>query len=143
MQSPGSRKSAQVCSACLVPVGTLASQLAHVGLEVPEEAETIEVVKGASSVVPCPGGCGEVFCSEACCKWAGEFSSHAVLCRSRLSPSAADALEALDRLSVETDQEHLLLLAHHIAVILLRLVAGDEFSDVMQRYVRQFCAASW
>jgi len=77
MQSPSSRKCVQVCSACLVPVGTLASQLVHMGLPVPEGAEDIQVVRDAPPVVHCPGGCGQVFCSDACCKWARESSSAA------------------------------------------------------------------
>lgn len=143
IQSPSSRKCVQVCSACLVPVGTLASQLVHLGLPVPEGAEDVQVVSDALPFVQCPGGCGQVFCGDACCKWARESSSHALLCRGRLSADAADALEALDQLSVETEQEHLLLLAHHVAVALLRRLAGDELPDVWHRYVKQFFSQPW
>jgi hypothetical protein len=143
IQSPPSRNCVQVCSACLVPVGTLASQLAYLGQPVPEGADAIEVVKGAASPFECPGGCGHVFCNEYCCTWAREFSSHAVLCRGRLSASAALALEALDQLAVETEQEHLLLLAHHIAAALLQRLAGDDLPSVMEKYVGQFLSRPW
>lgn len=142
MQSPPSRKCVQACCACCIPVGTLASQLETMGLPVPAGAEEIEV-PGAGQIFRCPGGCGEVFCGQACYDWARENSSHAVLCRSCLSTDAAAALESLAHFALETDQEHLLLLAHHIAMALLRRRAGDDLSEVRQKYVTQFCRAPW
>jgi len=143
IQSPSSRAATQVCDACLVPVGTLASQLVFLGQPVPEGAEEVEVVNGACSPVQCPGGCSEVFCGEACCEWAQTSSSHALLCKGSLPATALVALEDLEKLAEKTDQEHLLLLAHHIAVILLRRLAGDALSDVMQHFVKQFFSSPW
>jgi|EP00427_Karlodinium_veneficum_P020376 hypothetical protein len=137
IQSPSSRKCVQVCSACFAPVGTLASQLAYLGLPAQDGAEMIKVVDGAGPVISCPGGCGDVYCSQSCCTWAQEFSSHALLCRRRLPIDAAAALEALDALAVATDTEHLLLLAHHVAVAVLRRQLGDDLLEVMHKYVGQ------
>lgn len=143
IQSPSSRKAVQVCSACLVPVGTLASQLSYLGLPVPEGAEDIEVVNGAARPLPCSKGCGEVFCGEACRQWASQSSSHAVLCKGCLSHEAGAAMEALDRLAQESDQEHILLLAHHIAAALVRRMAGDDWLEVKRKFLDQFFSSPW
>jgi hypothetical protein len=143
IQSPSSRKAAQVCPACLVPIGTLASQLAYMGLPSQEGAELVEVADGAGPLVLCPGGCAQLYCSQACCNWAQEYSSHALLCPGRLSSTACAALEALDQLAVESDTEHLLLLAHHVAVALLQRKSGQELPNVMEKYVNQFFSRPW
>eukprot|EP00403_Amphidinium_massartii_P037947 CAMPEP_0178450178 /NCGR_PEP_ID=MMETSP0689_2-20121128/42971_1 /TAXON_ID=160604 /ORGANISM="Amphidinium massartii, Strain CS-259" /LENGTH=524 /DNA_ID=CAMNT_0020075597 /DNA_START=74 /DNA_END=1648 /DNA_ORIENTATION=+ len=164
IQSPASRKAAKVCCACLTPIGTLATQLLHMGLPVPPGAEEVSLSSTASGSTPvaapcsedelgkqstkptafdCPGCCGESFCSEECCRWALEFSSHALLCGGRLPSDRLGALRAIEALADEADQEHLLLLAHHVATMLLHRKRGMSLELVLQRYARQFVSKSW
>eukprot|EP00435_Cladocopium_sp_Y103_P043827 s343_g12.t1 len=98
----------------------------------------------AGQVLPCTGdGCAEVFCSEACRAWALSESSHALLCAARLAPSSFEALQSLEQLADDVDQEHLLLLAHTVAQMILARKDGLETSQVMHRYAYQFASAPW
>jgi len=112
-------------------------------LPVPEGAEDIKVVEGAGPPLPCSMGCGEVFCGQACRQWASQSSSHAVLCKGRLSQEAGAAMEALDRLAQESEQEHILLLAHHIAAALVRRMFGDDWLEVKRKFLDQFFSSPW
>eukprot|EP00913_Durusdinium_trenchii_P032312 g30253.t2 len=144
MQSGISRRSVQVCCACLLPIGSLASQLRHVGLDPPAGAE--ESPKEGftpGQVFPCAEGCSEVFCTEACRAWALAESSHAILCRSRMEPSSSSALQSLEQLADEADQEHLLLLAHAVAQMILARKAGASEEQVKHRFAYQFASAPW
>mmetsp|Transcript_166487 Transcript_166487/g.534911 ORF Transcript_166487/g.534911 Transcript_166487/m.534911 type:complete len:567 (+) Transcript_166487:109-1809(+) len=157
IQSPCSRKCVQVCVACCRPVGSLASQLAHMGLPAaPAGAEELlcqarpsddTAPSSAPSLIPCLGeGCAEVFCGEACRDWAlmpEATSSHALLCFGRLPAASRVALERLERLAEESDTEHLLLLAHSVAVMVLARQRGQPLEEVLQRYVGQFVSEPW
>jgi len=153
IQSPCSRKAVKVCCACLTPVGTLATQLLHMGLPVPPGAEEVllntpssgstEKPQESAEPIPCPRGCSEVFCSQECCDWAWEYSSHALLCSATLPPQRSKALEAIEELADEFDQEHILLLAHHVAVMLLHRKRGLSLEAVLQRYAHQFVTTPW
>ncbi|CAJ1367169.1 unnamed protein product [Effrenium voratum] len=156
IQSPKSRRCVQVCCACLIPVGSLASQLRHMGLVPPPGAEDdILLTNGeqigeegykdgfaAGQVLPC-AGCSEVFCSEQCRTWALSESSHTLLCRARLSEERRwAALQSLEQLAEEADHEHLLLLAHTVAqMVLARRSASSE--QVRHRFAGQFVSAPW
>eukprot|EP00434_Breviolum_minutum_P013228 symbB.v1.2.011653.t6/scaffold789.1/size230748/14 len=74
---------------------------------------------GFYDVFSCMDGCDEVFCSEACRSWALSESSHALLCAARMEPQGFAALQSLEQLADEADQEHLLLLAHAVAQMIL------------------------
>ena len=154
IQSPGSRQCAQVCTACLLPVGSLASQLRYMNLEPPPGAETVllstypdeacPVGFSPGQVVACERiGCARVFCSELCRSWALAESSHAILCAGRLSPSSWEALQSLEHLASETDSEHLLLLAHHVACMMLARRSGQPLDEVRHRFAGQFASAPW
>ncbi|CAE7023973.1 ATXR2 [Symbiodinium natans] len=156
IQSPGSRKCAQVCVACMLPVGSLASQLRYMNLEPPPGSEEIHLSTYPDELCPdgfCPGqiiactgcteGCAEVFCSESCRAWALSESSHAVLCKSQLGPNSWAALQDLEHLAFETDSEHLLLLAHQIACMMLARKSGQSLDSVKHRFVSQFASAPW
>ncbi|CAE8722337.1 unnamed protein product [Polarella glacialis] len=158
IQSPCSRKCAQVCRACLSPVGSLASQLRHLDLgPVPPGAEDLlldqfedrywerklrEVVNG--EIVQCAeSACSEVFCSKECRDWAlGGESSHSVLCAGRLPAASFEALQELEQFADDVDTEHLLLLAHVVAQMLLRRKAGDAIEEVKRRFL-QFISSPW
>merc|ERR1712178_60783 len=99
--------------------------------------------EGASPPIACAAGCGELFCGEACRRWAAESSPHAMLCSSKLAPAQQEALQGLTQLATEADQEHLLLLAHHVAAMIMQRSAGVELSEVMRRYVQQFASQPW
>lgn len=144
IQSPCSAACVQVCGSCLEPVGSLASQLAHLGLsgDTPAAAEAMCLPKGGAPV-PCgAAGCAAVFCDEECRTWALEELPHAMLCAARLGERAG-ALRKLETLAMEDDQENLLLLAHHVAQMTLRVRRGDALEEVMRRYVRQFASRPW
>ena len=154
IQSPGSRKCAQVCTACLLPVGSLASQLRYMSLEPTPGAEAIllSTYPDESSpegfrpgqVLACESSCcSDVFCSESCRVWALSESSHAILCAGRLSPHSWQALQSLEHLACETDSEHLLLLAHHVACMTLARKSGQPVSEVKHRFATQFASAPW
>ncbi|CAE7308067.1 ATXR2 [Symbiodinium sp. CCMP2456] len=154
IQSPGSRKCVQVCCACLLPVGSLASQLKYINLEPPPGSEKIPLSTYPDEVCPdgfCPGqvitcdgnDCSEVFCSESCRSWALSESSHAILCKGRLGPKSWSALQSLELLAIETDSEHLLLLAHHVACMTLARRSGQSFEAVKHRFASQFASAPW
>lgn len=158
IQSGVSRRCVQVCRACLLPVGTLASQLRYLGLDAPPGSEEIRLTNGdqlsqehlpkegfvAGQVLPCTGdACAEVFCSEACRAWALSESSHALLCAGRLAPSSFEALQSLEQLADDVDQEHLLLLAHTVAQMILARKDGFETSQVKHRFAYQFASAPW
>mmetsp|Transcript_43860 Transcript_43860/g.102456 ORF Transcript_43860/g.102456 Transcript_43860/m.102456 type:complete len:518 (-) Transcript_43860:17-1570(-) len=155
IQSPSSRKCAQVCAACLLPVGSLASQLKYVNLEVSAGAEDLLLSTYPDGPAPdgfCPGavlacsraaeGCKEVFCSEACRSWSLTEASHALLCAGRLGPRAV-VLREIEQLAEDTDSEHLLLLAHHVACMILARRAGQSLEVVRHRFAGQFAAAPW
>ena len=155
IQSGISRRCAQVCRACLLPVGTLASQLRYLGLDPPAGAEDILLTNGdlpseeqppsgfpPGQVVSCMDGCAEVFCSEACRSWALSESSHALLCAARMEPQGFAALQSLEQLADEADQEHLLLLAHAVAQMILAR-QYDSTEQVKHRFGYQFASASW
>lgn len=158
IQSPCSRKCVQTCLACLAPVGSLASQLAYMGVVAPpgteavvlgcrgdqEEGRAPVAAAEGPSPVPCTGqGCPEVFCSQACRDWALAESSHAVLCAGRLPGGSIDALRRLECLAADSDTEHLLLLAHTIAPMVLHLQRGEHIEEVVQKYARQFASRPW
>lgn len=141
VQSQASRRAVQVCRACFVPVGSLGSQLSYLGVAVPPDttASTME----HSKIVNCPGGCEDVFCSDACCSWAMENSSHRLLCEGQLSIAQAEAARALLSLAEETDHENLILLPHHIAQMILRRMVDEALESVMHRYAKQFISKPW
>eukprot|EP00931_Biecheleriopsis_adriatica_P108221 TRINITY_DN82562_c0_g1_i1.p1 TRINITY_DN82562_c0_g1~~TRINITY_DN82562_c0_g1_i1.p1 ORF type:complete len:551 (+),score=94.18 TRINITY_DN82562_c0_g1_i1:29-1681(+) len=161
IQSPCSRKCVQVCRACLLPVGSLASQLRYLGLEVPKGAEEVLISNGEccsqeydeeegsndwvpGQVIPCSEpGCSEVFCSIACRDWALKESSHAVLCAGRMRSECLTALRGLEQLADETDTEHLLLLAHVVAQMVLQRRAGTSLDEVKRRFAEQFASSPW
>lgn len=147
VQSPCSKRRVQVCTACLQPVGSLASQLSYLGLPVPDGSASVAVGPQPGNglhLVPCDQpGCDAVFCSEACRNWALHNSSHAVLCAGRLSAARLEAFRGLERLVDEQDQEHLLLLAHALAQMLLFRRAGNSESDTASRFAGQFVTRQW
>lgn len=147
VQSPCSKKRVQVCTACLQPVGSLASQLSYLGLPAPDGSASVAVGPQPGNglhLVPCDQpGCDAVFCSETCRDWALQNSSHAALCAGRLPAARLEALRGLERLVDEQDQEHLLLLAHALAQMLLFRRAGNSESDTASRFARQFTTKNW
>jgi len=147
VQSPCSKKCVQVCVACLQPVGSLASQLSYLGLPAPDSSASVAVgpqLGNGLHLVPCSQpGCDAVFCSEACRDWGLQNSSHAVLCAGRLPAARLEALRGLERFVDKQDQEHLLLLAHALAQMLLFRRAGNSESDTAERFARQFARKHW
>eukprot|EP00927_Polykrikos_kofoidii_P074310 TRINITY_DN70298_c0_g1_i1.p1 TRINITY_DN70298_c0_g1~~TRINITY_DN70298_c0_g1_i1.p1 ORF type:complete len:568 (-),score=117.15 TRINITY_DN70298_c0_g1_i1:26-1669(-) len=158
MQSPVSKRAVLVCSACLAPVGSLATQLSHLGMTAPPGADSISAAPlrvPASHATPCEdnssptppmyqvvrckgSGCGEVFCSEVCRDWAWEETQHAELCAGKLSPESLEAFRDLEQYADRCDQEHLLLLAHATAQMLRLLRRGAKLEDVLHRHAQQF-----
>lgn len=147
IQSPSSRRCMKTCAACMHPLGTLATQLQHMGFPIAAGAEDILVTPTSSPAsrgfIPCGGDCQEAFCGDACREWALLQSPHAVLCGGRLGPSAHEALQRLESLALASEQEGLLLLAHHIAKMVLELQRGLELSEVLHQYVLQFATSAW
>eukprot|EP00929_Paragymnodinium_shiwhaense_P026868 TRINITY_DN15881_c0_g1_i4.p1 TRINITY_DN15881_c0_g1~~TRINITY_DN15881_c0_g1_i4.p1 ORF type:complete len:482 (+),score=121.56 TRINITY_DN15881_c0_g1_i4:156-1601(+) len=150
IQSPDSRKASLACCACLIPVGSLADQLKHLGVDAPAGSEAISACFGRAEdsprtprpLVPCPG-CKEVFCSTECRDYALAETSHAELCSGRMPQAMQESLRELEQLAEETEQENLLLLAHGIAVMLLRRRQGVPLEQVLKRYAGQFISRPW
>lgn len=137
MQDLASRAEVMCCGKCLAPLPINDSLRKELASGVRTRQETYESLKRAGfgpEVVPCPSGCGELYCCETCRL---EHESHGLLCVGGVSEADADThpLVEFKRLAVESN-EILLLAAEVVTSVKKNRFAGfvnERWDDVIRR----------
>jgi hypothetical protein len=161
LQTLPNRRSVIVCTACLMPLGSLATQLGVLQGSVSRENIIEECGSGNfpaladeddfAEMIPCITGCGEMYCSDKCREHHWSHKGHKLLCTGLIPEKEAEAHPLMQfKLHAMTTNEIFLMVADvfashvlHMDTLVATGLTPTMAFEVASRPLSGYCRELW